>query len=232
LAAQKTVENLIGGVALVTDQPVRVGDFCRFGDRAGTVETIGFRSTRVRTLERTVVTIPNAEFAGLQLENFGKRDQILFRTTLGLRYETTPDQIRHILVEVERMLSIHPKVAPDSLWVRFVGFGAYSLNLQIFAYIRTREYGEFLIAREEILLRLMDIVHTSGSDFAFPSQTMYLGGEVPLDAEKARAAEAQVQTWLESGKLPRRDSRTQGQSQAATLEILPQRPDPRDDPLS
>ena len=96
LAAQKTLENFIGGITVYADQPVRVGEFCRFGGTVGTVEEVGLRSTRVRTLDRTVVTIPNSEFSNLQIENFARRDRIWYHPTIRLRYETTPDQIRYV----------------------------------------------------------------------------------------------------------------------------------------
>lgn len=201
LAAQKTVENLFGGVSLVVDQPVRVGDFCRFGDRVGIVEEIGLRSTRVRTLDRTVVAIPNAEFSSLQLENFARRDKVWFSANLGLRYETTPDQLRWVLVEIRKLLYSHPRVDPDPARIRFVGFGAYSLDLEIFAYVKTTDFGEFLAIREDLYLRIMDIVAASGTGFAFPSQTTYLGRDTGLDAARSQKAEADVRAWREQGAL-------------------------------
>jgi MscS family membrane protein len=196
LAAQKTVENLFGGLTLAADQPVRVGDFCRFGDTLGTVEEIGMRSTRVRTLERTLVTVPNSEFSALALENFAQRDRIWFRTVLGLRYETTADQLRHVLASLRELLREDPRVDPDPARVRFVGFGAYSLDLEIFAYLRTRDIGEFLAIREELLLEIMERVEASGSSFAFPSQTIYAARDPGLDPERSRAAR-------EQGRAPR-----------------------------
>lgn len=201
LAAQKTVENLFGAVTLTADQPVRVGDFCRFGDRVGTVEDIGLRSTRIRTLDRTVVSVPNSEFASLQLENFAVRDRIWLAATIGVRYETTPEQMRYLLIELKRMLLAHPKVEPDPARVRFVGFGAYSLDLEFFAYTKTADINEFFAIREDILLRIMDTVLASGTGFAFPSQTNYFARDSGLDEEKTRAAEDQVRTWRERGEL-------------------------------
>jgi MscS family membrane protein len=195
LAAQKTVENLFGGVTLIADQPVRVGDFCRFGDRIGTVEEVGLRSTRVRTLDRTVVTIPNAEFSSLQLENFARRDRIWLQATIGLRYETTPDQLRHVLVDLKRLLLAHPKIYPDPARVRLVGFGAYSIDLEIFAYVRTTDINEFLAVREDLYLRIMDVIAASGTGFAFPSQTIYAAADVGLDRDRAQAAESRVRQW-------------------------------------
>jgi MscS family membrane protein len=201
LAAQKTVENLFGGVTLILDQPVRVGDFCRFGDRIGTVEEVGLRSTRIRTLDRTVVSVPNGHFASLELENFTVRDRIWLHTTIGVRYETTPDELRHVLVEIRRMLYAHPRVDPRPARIRFVNFGAYSLDLEIFAYVLTADYDEFLAIQEDIYLRIMDIVEQSGTGFAFPSQTTYLARDHGLDAAKREAAEAQVAAWRRAGAL-------------------------------
>jgi len=202
LAAQKTVENLFGGVAITVDQPVRVGDFCAFGDKVGTVEDIGLRSTRIRTLDRTVVSIPNAEFAQIQIENFATRDRMRVIVTLGLRYETTPDQLRHVLAGLRELLVAHPRILPDPCRVRFVAFGAYSLDLEVFAYVDTQDYNEFLAVREDLFLRMMDVVERSGSGFAFPSQTLYMGRDGGLDDTRSREAEREVAAWREAGRLP------------------------------
>lgn len=201
LAAQKTVENLFGGVTLYADRPVRVGDFCRFGDKIGTVEEIGLRSTRVRTLDRTVISVPNAEFANLQLENFAKRDRIWYHPTIGLRYETTPDQLRYVLVEIRRMLYAHPKVDPDPARIRFESFGAYSLNLGIFAYVNVTDFGEYLEVAEDLNLRIMDIVEKAGTGFAFPSQTTYIEQGEPLSDETQEEIAERVAKWREENAL-------------------------------
>ncbi len=186
----------------LVDHPVAEGDFCRFGDQVGTVEEFGLRSTRVRTLDRTVVTVPNAEFSAMKLENYAKRDRIRFHTILGLRYETTPDQLRHVLVEIRRLLLSHAMVTPDPARVRFVGFGAYSLDVEITSYVSTSDWAEFLAVREDLLLRLMDIVASSGAGFAFPSQTTYIARDDGLDGERVRSAEEQVRAWRERSELP------------------------------
>jgi MscS family membrane protein len=201
LAAQKTLENFFGGITIYADRPVRVGDFCRFGDKIGTVEEIGLRSTRVRTLDRTVVSVPNAEFSSLQLENFSKRDRIWYHPSIGLRYETTPDQLRFVLVEIRRMLYAHPKVDPDPARIRFESFGAYSLNLEIFAYVSVTDYGEFLEVAEDLNLRIMDIVEQAGTGFAFPSQTTYLEQGEPLSDESRQQIEERVAKWRDENAL-------------------------------
>jgi MscS family membrane protein len=201
LAAQKTVEHLFGGVTLVADQPVKVGDFCRFGNQLGTVEAIGLRSTRIRTLERTLLSVPNGELAALQIENFAKRDRIWLRTTLRLRPETTPDQLRYALVRLRELLYAHPMIDPDPARARLVGFGSDCLEVEIFAYVRTRDYNQFLAVREDVYLRILDILAESGSGLALPSVTLHRGAE-GLDPERAREAEAAVRRWREEGTLP------------------------------
>jgi MscS family membrane protein len=201
LAAQKTLENFIGGITLYADQPVRVGEFCRFGGTVGTVEEVGLRSTRVRTLDRTVVTIPNSEFSNLQIENFARRDRIWYHPTIRLREETTPDQIRYVLVEVHRLLYAHPKVDSTSARIRFVGFGTSSLDLEVFSYVTVTDYGEYLEVAEDLNLRIMDIVAAAGTRLAVPAQTTYLEEGRGLDPDRTRAVEAQVQAWRERGEL-------------------------------
>jgi len=170
LAAQKTIENLFGGVSVISDRPVSVGDFCRFGDRVGTVEDVGLRSTRIRTLDRTVVTVPNAQFASMTLENFSQRDKMWFHLTLNLSRETTPDQVRTLLASVTRILADHPKVQTGSLPVRFVGVGSYSLDVEVFAYVLTPSFDEFLQLQQDLLLSILDAVETAGTALALPTQ--------------------------------------------------------------
>ncbi len=202
LAVRPTLENIIGGLTLFADKPLRVGDFCRYGDKMGTVVQIGLRSTRVRALDRTVVTIPNAEFSQMQLENFTARDKMLYRFTLGLRYETTPDQLRYVITNMREMLLGHPRVQSKRLRVRFRGFGAYSLNVEVYAFVNTRDWEEYLGIQEDLNLRIIDIVAEAGTGFALPSQTAYLGRDTGLDAECGREAETQVQEWRSKGQLP------------------------------
>jgi MscS family membrane protein len=170
LAAQKTIENLFGGVAVVGDRPVTVGDFCKFGERVGTVEDIGLRSTRIRTLDRTLVSIPNSEFSSMVLENFSQRDKVWFHPMLNLRRDTKPDQVRGILESIRKILTEHPRVEVGAMPVRFVGAGSYSLDIEVFAYIRTADYDEFLQLQQDLLLRIMDAISTAGTALAIPTQ--------------------------------------------------------------
>ncbi|MGF1508599.1 MAG: mechanosensitive ion channel family protein [Myxococcota bacterium] len=213
LAAQKTLENLFGGLSVLADEPVRIGDFCRIGDVVGFVERIGLRSTRIRTLNRTLLAIPNAEFSTSQLENFTKRDKILILMTFGVRYETSPDQIRFILAEVRRMLLSHARTDPDPARIRFVGFGASSLDFEVFCYVNTSDWGTFLAIREDIYLRIMDIVRDAGSSFAFPSQTLYMGRDERPTPDAVAEVEKRVQEWRAGGQLPIPDFSPEAQQQ-------------------
>ncbi len=202
LAIRPTLENLIGGVMLYLDQPVRVGDFCTFGDKMGTIESIGVRSTKLRALDRTMITVPNAALADMQLINWAKCDRMLITTTIGLRYETDPDQLRYVLVKFREMLHAHPKIDPETVRVRFAGYGVSSLDIGVRVYALTHEWNEFHAIREDIYLRMNDIVRKSGSSFAFPSQTLYMGRDGGLDSELGEAAIEEVQSWRRAGELP------------------------------
>ncbi len=173
LAARPTLENLIGGLTLYADRPVHVGDFCEFNGAMGTVEEIGLRSTRVRARDRTLITIPNAEFSNMQLVNWSRRDQALLSTTLGLRYETTPEQMREVTRRVRELFLDHPDVDRDKVRVRFRELGQYTLGIEIHVYFNTTDIARFLEVQEELLLAIMQIVEDCGTEMAFPSTTTY-----------------------------------------------------------
>jgi MscS family membrane protein len=174
LAAQKTVENLFGAFSIGVDQPFREGDFIKIEDFVGTVEAVGLRSTRVRTLDRTVISMPNAKVADTRIESFAERDRIRFAHTIGVVYGTTHAQMTSILQGFERALREHPKIWPDTVVVRFVGFGASSLDIEIMAWFQTTSFDDFRIYREEALLAFMVIVERAGSAFAFPTTTVHV----------------------------------------------------------
>jgi MscS family membrane protein len=175
LAAQKTLENVIAGVSLIADEAVRVGDFMTLGDVQGTVEEVGLRSTRIRTLDRTLVSLPNGQIANMKLETLSVRDKFWFHPVIGLRYETTPGQLRSILNSLREFLNQHPYIDPASVRVRFIRFGASSLDVDVFAYASAADWATFLEIQEELLFAIIDIVQKAGAAIAFPSQTLYLG---------------------------------------------------------
>jgi MscS family membrane protein len=197
-AAQKTLENLFGGVSVLADEVIRVGDFCRFGDKVGTVEDISLRSTRVRTLDRSELSIPNGALATMNVENFTRRDKIWFNPTLSIRNEASPEQLRYLLAEVRRMLYEHPKVETESARIRLAGFDNNGLSLEIFSYVLTQDFTEFTAIREDLLLRILEIVRKAGCSFAVVANLANPG----VDKEKAAAAEQQVRLWREQRRLP------------------------------
>jgi MscS family membrane protein len=201
LAAQPTIENFIAGLTLFADRPVRVGEFCRFGDTIGTVEEIGMRSTRIRTLDHTIVSVSNSDFAKARLENYSARGKIWYHPRIKLRYETTPDQVRYILVEIRKLLYAHPKVHQDPARIRFVQFGECSLDLDVFAYIDTTDYGEYLEIAEDVNLRIMDVIKSAGTELAIPAQIEYKIEKESLEETRIRETENCVQEWRAQGAL-------------------------------
>jgi len=200
--AQKTIENLFGGVSVLGDEVIRVGDTCRFGDRTGTVEDIGLRSTRVRTDERTLLAIPNGTVATINVENLSRRDKILFKTTLALRSETKPDHLRYVLSETRRLLYSHPKIESKTVRVRLTDIAPGSLNVEVFSYILTVDFNEFAAVREDLLLRMLDLVDEAGTGVALPSQTLYLNRDSGVEKEKAENATRKITELRENKKLP------------------------------
>ena len=176
-AAQKTLENLFGGIMIASDRPIRVGDYCRAGEYSGTVESIGLRSTRIRTADRTLVSVPNGQLSMMSLENFAMRDKIRFSHTISLRLETSSHQLRSVLLDADRMLRGHAMVEASSAHVRFVGVKKDAFDIELFAYITAQSWEVFLEVQEELLLRLVDIVEAAGTTFTDSTPPAPAGGK-------------------------------------------------------
>jgi len=183
--AQKTVENLFGSMAIAVDQPFRVGDLVRVGDFTGTVEDIGLRSTRFRTPDRSLISIPNGVLADQKLESLAERDRIRFAATVGLAYGTTRTQMRQVLEGFERVLRSHPRIWSDSVVVAFNQLGANSLDVEIAAWFQVPP-DEFNRCRQDVLLDFMQIVEEAGTTFALPTRTVLLTG-TPAETSANRA---------------------------------------------
>ena len=194
LAAQKTLENVIAGASLIFDQAVRVGDSLKMGEIVGTVDHIGLRSTRIRTLDRTVVSVPNGQIANASLETLSARDKFWFHPVVTLRYETTPEQLRIVLDGIRSMLETQPAVDPKSIRVRFIRLGAFSLDVEGVAYLYARDWDHFLELQEQLLFGITEIVERAGTGIAFPSQTMYVA-----ERQDAVAARAAIESPREAG---------------------------------
>jgi len=175
LSAQKTLENVIGGLSIIFDKAVRVGDSLKVGETLGTVDSIGLRSTRIRTLDRTIVSVPNGQIANVSIETLSVRDKFWFHHFVGLRYETTSSQLRTVVDETRSYLAAHPLVdGADTIRVRFLRFGPFSLDIEIFAYVLAADWNQFLETQQELLLDVMGIVERNGAVMALPSQTLHL----------------------------------------------------------
>jgi MscS family membrane protein len=174
LAAQKTLENVIGGLSLIFDRAVRVGDFLKLGESFGTVDSIGLRSTRIRTLDRTMLSVPNGQIANATIETMSARDMCWFHHIVGLRYGTTSAQIRGVIEGIRDRLAAHPAVDSASLRVRLFRFGPSSLDIEIFAYVRTGDWPQFLEIQETLLVAVIETVEQAGAEIALPAQTLHI----------------------------------------------------------
>jgi MscS family membrane protein len=174
LAAQKTVENLIGSVTIGMDRPFHVGDTINVDGVVGVVEVVGLRSSRLRTPDRTLVTIPNGKLSDMRIESYTARDRWRIAVNLGLRYGTSATQLRRVLAEIEAALRDHPAAGPDAPLVRFAEFKESSLSIEIQAWVKAADLLEFGRIRGELFLRFMEIVEAAGTGFAFPTQTVHV----------------------------------------------------------
>jgi MscS family membrane protein len=162
LAAQQTIANVFGGVSIIGDNPVMVGDFGNFGGLVGTVEDIGMRSTRVRTLSRTIVSVPNTAFAGMNLENYSVRDKILFNPTLQVKRGSPKEQIRHCMRELSEMLANHNEVELGLMPVRISSYTSASFGIEIFAYVLTKDMNAYYKVEAELFLAMDDVITSAG----------------------------------------------------------------------
>ncbi|WP_347304326.1 mechanosensitive ion channel family protein [Croceibacterium sp. TMG7-5b_MA50] len=180
LGAQKTVENLVGSVTVIVDKPAQVGDFVKVGSVIGTVEDVGIRSTRIRTNDRTVVTIPNGDLSSQQIENYATRDRFLFNPVIGVEYSLPAAKVREAVDIVRQVLEEHPRIA-EGPRARLNAFGASSLDIEVFSYIEVGDFAESLIHKEEILFSILDRFEAAGIGIAFPTRTVVFGNSLPVE---------------------------------------------------
>jgi MscS family membrane protein len=198
LGAQKTFENLFGGVSVLFDKVIQIGDTCRVNNQTGVVEDIGLRSTRLRTGERTLLSIPNGTMATAVIENLRFRDKFLCQQTIRLRYDLSPDHVRYVLGQIQNLLIEDPKVEDSSARVRFLRFAEYALEVEIFCYILEPEYNPYLATQEQLLLKIMDAIEKAGAVVALPTQTTFVTQDAWIDPKKAEAAQAAVEKARDS----------------------------------
>ncbi len=193
LGAQKTLENFIGSLSIIADQPLFVGDFCKIGDVSGTVEDIGMRSTRLRTNDRTLVTIPNGDLSTQRIENFARRSRFLLNRTMVLRYDSTSEKIRLFITKCEDIFKAQPKIVQEGVMVRFLGFFETGYQIQLWANVETRDFNEFLKIQAEVSLQIIDAAWECGLYFAIPSQTFLpakdqVGGQVLVTTQNKESS--------------------------------------------
>ena len=186
LGAQKTLENLIGGVSLLMDKALQVGDFCKIGDRLGTVADIGLRSIKIRTLDQNLLVVPNGLLAQMQFENMKARPKLLISQNFSLRIETKIDQLRFVLDSVQTMLNEEPAIEPGTSRVRVTSFAGAAFDLELFAYGKTGDWTELTAIRQDVILKIAAIVEAAGTGFAAPTRLTYLHPDPGLDVEKNR----------------------------------------------
>jgi len=174
LAAKDTASNLFGSLVIFTDRPFRVGDWIKTPEVEGTVESVGIRSTKVRTFAQALVSVPNGTLANSAILNWSKMGKRRIKTTIGLVYNTSSDDLQNILQDIRMMLQTHPDIDQETIYVYFSDFAQSSLNIFCYYFTKTTNWGEFMAVKEDTYFKIIDIVQKHNSSFAFPTQTIYL----------------------------------------------------------
>ena len=185
LAAKDSLSNIFGSLMILLDRPFTIGDWVKAGDMEGVVEEIGFRSTRIRTFSKTLITVPNSVLMNLSIDNFSQMPKRRIKLTVGVTYDTTPTQMRQAVAAIKQMLRDHPAIKQDFFLVNFTDFGASSLDIMVYCFTTSTVWGEYLDAREDVCLKIMETVAGIGLEIAFPSQTLYMHD---MDQEKQKEA--------------------------------------------
>jgi len=174
LAAKDTASNFFGSMVLFTDQPFKVGDWIKTHEVEGTIETIGVRSTKVRTFARALVSVPNGNLANAAILNWSEMNKRQIKMTLGLTYSTTATQMRTILQEMRELLKNDDDIDQQTIYIHFTEFQDSALGIFCYFFTKTTHWGKYMEVRERINLELMEIVERNGAGFAFPSQSLYV----------------------------------------------------------
>ena len=201
LAAQKTLENIIGAITLYTARPVKPGDLCRFGTITGVVEEIGLRSTLIRTLNRTMLVVPNSVFSSVEVENLSSRDRIRYYRHVVLQMANA-DQLRIITAKLRELFYSHPMVMQETVSIRFESIEQATAVLRLDAGIATTNYQEFLAAAEDLNLHIVELVHETGAIFSGPGQVLQIREFKQASDEELAKIRATLDDWREQDRLP------------------------------
>ena len=202
LGAQKTLENLIGGITLVAADVFAIGDECVIDGRHVTVQEIGLRSLSVRAREGTQISFPNGMLAQVGIENVSRRNRFLLWTTLVISYETSLTQVRCVIARVREMLYAHSRIQQESARFRLASMTSVGYEVELFAFVQTTDGAEMAAIREDVFFRIADIAEAEGAVWAIPSRLTFLSTKQAIDAKKEAEAEHLVQTWQSDGESP------------------------------
>jgi MscS family membrane protein len=183
LAAKDTVSNIFGSLMIIFDRPFHIGDWIKAGDMEGTVEEIGFRSTKIRTFAKTLISVPNNVIANMALDNFSRMPKRRIKLNVGVTYESTTAQMREAVEKIRVLLKNHPAIDQDFFLVNFTDFGASSLDIMVYCFTTTTVWGDYLDAREDVCLKIMETLEDLGLEIAFPCTTVYLRNDEPVSME-------------------------------------------------
>jgi MscS family membrane protein len=199
LAAQKTLENVLSGVSLLMDKALQAGNACKIGGQVGIVEDVGLRSVKVRTNDQTLLVVPNGALAQMQFENFASRQKCLINQHFSLRIETEVGQLRLVLDRVQAMLDQYPSIDPATSRVRVANFAGASFELELWAYVQTGDWARFTMIRQDVILKIAEIVAASGTQFAAPTQLTYLSQDAGIDAKQPNDGAREVTAFTSLG---------------------------------
>ena len=184
LGAQKSLENLIGGISLLMDKAVHTGDFCEIGGKLGTVEDIGLRSLRLRTLDQNLLVVPNSALAQMQFQNMKARSKLLLNQNFSLRIETRAEQLRLVLDGVQRMLDENPSIERGTSRIRVADFAGAAFEMELWAYVTTGDWVQFTAIRQDIILKIAEIIEAAGTRLAAPTRLTYLSEDAGMNRAK------------------------------------------------
>ena len=174
LAAKDSLSNIFGSLMILLDRPFTLGDWVKVGDMEGTIEEVGFRSTRIRTFAKTQITIPNSTLMNMSIDNFSRMPKRRIKMTVGITYATTPAKMRQAVADIKLMLRNHPAIDQDFFLVNFTDFGPSSLDIMVYCFTSSTVWNEYLDAREDVCLKIMETLENLGLEIAFPSRSVYL----------------------------------------------------------
>lgn len=177
LAAKDTLANVFGSMTVLMDRPFQIGDWICTGDVEGSVEEVGFRSTRVRTFYDSVITVPNSNLTNREIDNYGRRRYRRFTTKIGITYDTPPDRIEAFCEAVRQLILAHRWTRKDYFHVYLNGLGSSSLEILLYVFWQVPDWNKELAEKHRLLVDILRIGHELGVSFAFPTQTLHVQQE-------------------------------------------------------